>query len=174
MQKSCKKGYKVLRLGKNNKFLVNMYGLYLEKNLGQFCLKVENKGDYNRIGTSPAFQSDYDLYIKPSLIMDKSKGYAYITYEGDYLDFEGAYKKAVEIQEYYMNTYEKYINIFCYKERCYYIDKKYLNKDLRLTFKSIEDDVLTRKYTYGAKHKAKKGLEKAQALTQKILAIRGE
>lgn len=171
MQKT--KNYKTIRLGKNNKFLVNAFGISLEPTIRQFCLKVENKEIYNKIGVNNKYSSVYNIYIKPEMVMSPDRDYAYIYYKGDFLDFERAYKKALEIKDLYINKYDKEINIFCFDKRCYFLDKKYLNKDNRLAFKSIEDRILGLKYEYGSKKTAKKGLEKSQALTQKILGIRG-
>lgn len=165
---------KKIKLGKNNIFYVNAYGMCLEDGINQFCLKVENKEVYNKIGVNGRYKSLYDIYIKPELITNPNKGYSYIQYDGEILDFEKAYKKALEISEDILNKLNKNINIFCYKERCYFLSRKYLNPLNRGAFRSIENNVLERKYTYGSKHKTKKGLEQSQKITQAILIKMGQ
>lgn len=167
-----KKNYTTLRLGKNNKFLINMFGISLEKNLDQFVLKVENKGEYNKIGTEK-YKNHYDMYIKPDLIMNENKGYAYICYKGDILPFQQAYERALVLQSEYVKKYGKYINIFCYGDYCYLLESRYKNPARRPAFKDIELQEAQKKYTYGIKRGAKRGAEKAQSITKKILSTMG-
>ncbi len=164
---------KKIRLGKNNYYLVQADGVTLEPTLKQFMLKVENKGDYDRIGTTPVFNNNYGMFITAETIKNRD-GYAYISYEGKIYDFETAYKKALAIQLDYANRLEKFFNIFLYNGYAYFLDEKYLKKENRQCFKSIEDEMMDKKYRCGSHKHVKKGLEQSQALTQKILALKGK
>lgn len=171
-QPKNKRDFIKLRLGKNNIFHVNKYGYSLEKNLDQFCLKTENKGVYNQIGTNKKYSSMYDCFISPELI--KKKGYAYIEYVGTFLDFNNAYCKSIDLQKQFEEKDGLFVNIFIYQDKCYLISPRFRKIENRCAFKSIEDEVLDKKYRYTQKRKVKTGLQRSQAIIRKILGIRGQ
>lgn len=172
--------FKRVRFPQRIKFKVQAFGQHLEATLNQFVLKVENKGVYETgdfDDISPVYKDNFGLYISPDIV---KKDFAYIEYDGDHgekygkdNEFEAVYNKALLIQESY-DISGVVVNILIYKGFCFNLSKRYKSKANRAAFKSIELDVLTKKYEQGAKHTTHKGAEKAQALTAKVLGIKGQ
>lgn len=151
----------------------NKYGCYIETNLNQFVLKIENPFIYDREyvdwDRNISNELRYDWYIKPSII--KNKDYRYIEYipnknhPDKKLDFETAYRVAIS----FAKRQKELINIFIYDEYCYILDEKFLSKAKRRVFKDIAPSVLRNKYTFGIKKRVRQGAIKSYAMQNRII-----
>lgn len=127
----------------------------------EFGLKIHNKGDYERLGNK------YNMYTEKRAIQD----YNYIEYNGD-CNFEIAYNKCLEMSRLLGAIFNQEITLMVYNGYVYNLRYMYKYVENRGN-KSWENDAMTKKFQYGIKKHSKKGAEKSQSITQKILGIRG-
>lgn len=165
--------FKKIRLGEAGIFLFNAFGQHMENNLPQFVLKAENKGLYDAVdGDDDRYNYHYDLYIKGDTI---KKDFAFIEYipNADFneckIPFEEAYKQALAIAENPDYNRGRTINVFIYDNYCFLLSRKFLNVNSRHAFRTIENEVLSRKYKNGARKSAKNGAVRASYMTDGII-----
>lgn len=158
--------FKKIRLGKDNEFRINTRGYNYEHIKDQFQLKVENKGLYDKVDIdNPCYNNNFGLFIKNTTIY--KCGYRYVEYIGSKKSFQEAYEWA--LLKYGMDTFNP-INLFIYNGYCYHLNNAFRNPVSRGIYKAMSDGG---KYIYSGKKGAKRGSEKAESLTKKILGIRG-
>lgn len=169
---------KKIRIGKGVIFLMDSRKGSFDTYHGQFVLSTE----INVIKENGFYRKAFDneikhILISPEFIRGK---YNYFEYIGEYKkdDFEFVYKKACKLFLKEKSTGNgRTVNILIYKDACYMLDKKYLNRDNRF-FKSIESSILGQKYRMGA-FKGHKAINqgygyRANLKQNKILGIRAK
>jgi len=129
----------------------------------EFCLKVHNKGEYERadIG-SQAWDNNFGDFIGKKAIRD----YNYVEYKGKD-GFESAYKDCLTFKSLIRSIFKQDITLMVYNGHVYLLEYRYENIANR-GFREYEIDILESKYQNGVKKGTKKGLEKAQALGRKL------